>query len=111
MNITTKFHEIINIQENNSDEPIGTLNNPISNEEIEKIEKLLEEKLPTEIKELYSFANGQNDDGNGVLFGEEFCKADEIIRQLEFSQTLINSRTKTISNPQQSEKLIQQIVD
>src|SRR5690606_12007574 len=57
------------------------------------------------------FANGQNDDGNGVLFGEEFCKADEIIRQLEFSQTLINSRTKTISNPQQSEKLIQQIVD
>ena len=111
MNITTKFQEIINIQKNNSDEPIGTLNNPISDEEIEKIEKLLEEKLPTEIKELYSFANRQNDDGNGVLFGEEFCNADEIIRQLEFSQTLINSGTKTISNPQQSQKLIQQIVD
>ena len=111
MNITTKFQEIINIQRNNSDEPIGTLSNPISESNIEKIENLLEEKLPNEIKELYSLANGQNDDGNGVLFGDEFCNADEIIRQLEFSRTLINSGTKTILNPEQSDKLLKQIVD
>ena len=111
MNITTKFKEIIDIQKSNSDQPIGTLNNPISNSDIQKIENLLEEQLPSEIKELYSFANGQNDDGNGILFGENFCSADEIIRQLEFSRTLINSGTKTIANPEQSEKLINQIVD
>jgi cell wall assembly regulator SMI1 len=111
MNITTKFQKIIDIQKNNSEEAIGTLNNAISSSDIQKIESLLEEQLPLEITELYSFANGQNDSGNGILFGESFCSADEIIRQLEFSRTLIKSGTKTITNPEQSDRLIKQIVD
>lgn len=111
MNITTKLQKIIDIQKKESKEPIGTFNSPISIVDIEKIEILLEEKLPVEIKELYSFANGQNNDGRGILFGEEFCNADEIIRQLEFSRTLIKLETNTIVNPNQSEKLIKQIVD
>lgn len=111
MNITTEFNKILYILKNNSEEAIGTLNNPISSNDIQKIESLLEEQLPYEIKELYSFADGQNDDGNGIFFREKFCNADEIIRQLEYSRTLINSGMKTIANPEQSEKLIKQIVD
>jgi cell wall assembly regulator SMI1 len=111
MTITTKFQKIIDIQKNNSEEPIGTLNNPISTSEIQKIESLLDEQLPKEVKDLYSFANGQNDDGNGILLGEKFCSADEIIRHLVFSRTLITSGIKTIANPEQSEKLLKQIVD
>lgn len=111
MNITKKFQEIINIQKSNSDEPIGTLNNPISSNVIQKIENLLEEQLPTEIKELYSFADGQNDDGKGILFSEHFCNTDEIVRHLEFSRTLIKLENKSIENPEQSANLINKIVE
>jgi len=111
MNLTTKLQKIIDIQKKESKEPIGTLNSPISIMDIEKIELLLEEILPVDIKKLYSFANGQNSDGRGILFGEQFCSSDEIIQQLEFSRTLIKRDTNTIVNPNQSEKLVEQIVD
>ncbi|TNH02471.1 hypothetical protein FHQ26_04945 [Testudinibacter sp. TR-2022] len=111
MNIITKFQEIMAIQQNNVEASSGTLNPPVSDSELQKIENLLQESLPTEIKALYSFANGQNDDGNGIFFGDNFCRADEIIQQLEFSRSLIKPETKTIANPEQSEQLIRQIVD
>ncbi len=111
MNITAKFQQIIAIQKYNTDEQIGTLNNTISSKDIERIEKLLEEKLPNEIQELYAFADGQNNDGYGIFFGDAFCRADEIIRQLELSRTLINSGTKTITDPEKSQSLIIQIID
>ncbi len=110
MNITTKFREIISIYEKKSYRPIGTFNQPISSGAVEKIEHLLDEKLPSEIKELYSFANGQSNQGNGVFFGEWFCSSDEIIQSLEFSRTLIKPEIKTIANPKESENLLQQIV-
>jgi cell wall assembly regulator SMI1 len=109
--MTTKFQEILTFQKNNANEPIGNLNNPISNSDIEKIEQLLDEKLPIEIKELYTFANGQSNDGDGVLFGHGFCTSEEIIRQLEFNQPLPDPSTNFIANPEQSAKLIQKIVD
>ncbi len=111
MNITKKFQEIISIQNKQSVETAGALENPISNYEIAKIESLLEEELPNEIRELYFFANGQNDDVNGIFFGEQFCKADEIIRHLEFSRTLIKSVTNIISNPEKSNKILKKIID
>lgn len=111
MSITTKLQEIIAIQKNNSDAPIGTLNSPVSNNAIEKIELLLEEELPTEIKELYALANGQKEDGNGILFGEKFCSTEEILQQLEFSRTLLKPKSNSLANPEKSEKLIKEIVD
>lgn len=110
MNITTKLEEIIAIQRNNFKEPIGDLNPPIPGNDIEKIEQLLDEKLPVEIKALYTFANGQSDLGNGVLFGEKFCSSGDIIQQLEFSQSLLKPEAKSLSNPEESSTLIEKIV-
>ncbi len=111
MNITNKFLEIINIQNSNKNDFISKLNNPISISEIQRIEELLEEKLPKEIIDIYSFANGQKENENGVFFNEEFCSSSKIIEQLEFSKTLINKGTNTITEPEKSEKLIKKIVD
>ncbi|WP_051884678.1 SMI1/KNR4 family protein [Chryseobacterium luteum] len=110
MSITKKFQEIISLQKSHDEESPGILNPPISNSDIEEIEKLLEEKLPSEILELYCFANGQNDIGNGVLFGHSFCNSEEIIRQLQFSRSSIKPETNSILNPEQSEHLIEEII-
>ncbi|SHF41112.1 SMI1 / KNR4 family (SUKH-1) [Pedobacter caeni] len=110
MNITTKLQEIIAIQSSNSKEPIGDLNAPISVNDIEKIEQLLDEQLPIEIKALYRFANGQSDQGTGVLFGEKFCSSGDIIRQLKFSRSLIKPEAKSLSDPEKSAILIEKIV-
>jgi cell wall assembly regulator SMI1 len=111
MEIINKFQQIIEIQNENSNEKIGELNTPISNEHLFKIEKLISEPLSNEFKELYSFSNGQSFDGKGLLFGERFISSEEIIKQLEFSLTLVKPNDKTIDNPEKSEQLLKTIID
>jgi len=111
MDITNKFLEIINIQKSNNKDLTSKFNNPISISEIQRIEELLDEKLPKEIIDIYSIANGQKENENGVIFVEEFCNSSKIINNLEFSKTLTSKGTNSITNPEQSEKLIKKIVD
>jgi len=111
MEIIRKWKEIVNWQRNNSQEQIGDFAEPITEEQFSVLEKLLEEFLPLEFKMLYQFSNGQTESGNGMLFGERFISSDEIIRQLEFSRTLIKPENKSIENPEKSGNLINKIVE
>ncbi|WP_412476225.1 SMI1/KNR4 family protein [Flavobacterium sp. TBRC 19031] len=111
MNITTKFQKILAFQMDNKVDIIDALNNTISISQIDKIENLLKEKLPDDIIELYTYANGQKQNDKGIFFDFSFCTADEIIKQLEFSKSLLNPKIKDISNPEQSEKMIKKVVD
>ncbi|NLF42257.1 MAG: hypothetical protein GX587_06145 [Bacteroidales bacterium] len=111
MNLIDKIKEIKRIQEVRTNELIGAFNSPINESEIKKIENLIEEPLPLDFKELYLFANGQSNEGKGLLLGEQFIDSNEIIRQLEFSRTLIKPEVKAIDNPQKSQELIKKIVD
>lgn len=111
MNIISKLEEIKRLQEVNSDENIGVFNSPITESEILRIENLIEEPLPLDFKQLYLYANGQGNEDKGILLGELFIDSNEIIRQLEFSRTLIKPETKTIDNPQKSQDLLQKIID
>lgn len=111
MNIYSKLEEIKRLQEVNSDKQIGLFNSPIAENEIQQIENLIGETLPTDFKQSYLHANGQDNESDGLLLGELFMHSDEIVRQLEFSRTLIKPEVKTIDNPQESKELIQKIVD
>jgi len=111
MSITKKIQDIVSLQKIHDGEPPGILSPPISNREIEEIEKLLEDKLPSEMLELYRFANGQDDAGNGVLFGHSFCNSEEIIRHLQFCRKSIKTETAEVLDPKQSEPLIKGIID
>ncbi|WP_051878474.1 SMI1/KNR4 family protein [Chryseobacterium sp. FH1] len=111
MSITKKFQNIISLQNSYDDEPSGILNPPIPSIDIEKIERLIEDKLPSEILELYGFANGQDDAGNGVFFGHSFCNSAEIIRHLQLSRKSLKPETAEVPDPKQSEPLIKEIID
>lgn len=111
MELKNKLEQIVRIQEEFSAEKPGPLNPPISQTQIQQLESLLEEPLPADLIQLYSFANGQSDDGHGIFFGERFISAGEIASQLDFSRSLIRPEKNEIRYPEQSTKLLKQIVD
>lgn len=111
MSVVNKLKQIIQIQDERSTEKTGEFNTPVSAEHLLQIEQLLGEPLSNEFKELYSFSDGQAMDGKGLLFGERFISAEEIIRQLEFSLTLVKPKDKSLEHPEKSEGLIKKIID
>lgn len=111
MTIVDKLNQIIQLQNEHSSEKIGAFNPPVTVENLLKIEQLIGEPLSDEFKELYSFSDGQTTDGREVLFGERFISAEEIIRQLEFSLTLVKPKGKSLEHPEKSESLIKKIID
>jgi hypothetical protein len=111
MDLVNKLQEIILIQNDNSDEKIGELNAPIEERQITQIEKLLGEPLCDEFIKLYSYADGQIEGGKGILFGERFVSSEELIRQLQFSLTLVKPEIKKIENKERSDQLIKKIID
>jgi cell wall assembly regulator SMI1 len=111
MNLINKWNEIISWQKENLTNKLADLSNPVSEKQIIKIEALLEESVPFEFRQLYSFADGQESNGDGLLFGDCFVDSNQIIQNLEFSRTLIKPQNPSIENPQKSEELIKKIVD
>jgi cell wall assembly regulator SMI1 len=111
MDLLHKLQQIISIQNKNSEEKNGELNDPIKEQQIARIEKLLGETLNEECIKLYSYADGQMEGGKGVLFGERFISSEEVIHHLEFSHTLVKPENKRIENKEKSDELIKKIVD
>lgn len=111
MGVSTKFRQLLDVQRSALGRPTGTLNDPISKDEIERIEILIGEELPEAFTEIYNFANGQYFGSEGVFFGWYFCDSDEIIQSLEFSRTRIKPEKRNIENPDESKLLVEQIVN
>jgi cell wall assembly regulator SMI1 len=111
MGVSTKFRQLLDVQRSALSRPTGKLNDPISKDEIERIEKLIGEELPEAFVELYGLANGQSFDSQGVFFGWQFCGSAEIIQSLEFSRSLIKSEKQSIENPYKSKVLVEHTVN
>jgi cell wall assembly regulator SMI1 len=109
MGITEKFQKILSLQ-HSSNGLAASLNSPASISNINRIEELVEEKLPGELKDLLLFADGQGNKTEGVFFGHQFCHSADIIGQLQFGLSLIKPAVKTIKDPAASDKLIKEIV-
>lgn len=109
MNLIEKYKEIINWQRVNLSESLADLSLPIPEQQFAEIEKLLGEVVPPQVRELYSFANGQKDNGEGILFGHGFITADEIIRQLTISRSFVKPPNPVIVNPTKSKELLDQV--
>lgn len=111
MSVVDKFQEIIQVQTDDSETKPSKLNAPASDISLERIEHLLGEPLPAEIRTLYKYANGQEANSEGIFFGERFMSAEEISDQLEFSRSLIKPENKIIEDPEKSDELIKKIID
>ena len=69
-----------------------SLGKPIIVEEVEEIEKMIDESFPEDLLEIFEKANGQNEKTKKMLFlGLEYMNSQQIIKHLEFCNSLIKS--------------------
>lgn len=80
---------------------------------IQKIEELLEEEFPAELKLLYTHYNGEREeeDTYGTFFGHRLVHTDEIISQLEYCKELVKPLHPKVNDPHRSGELIKEIVE
>lgn len=106
-----KWLELYNWQKQHR--KLNRLNAGADPKKLERIEQMIQEKLPESFKTLYLAHDGENEDGDGepVLFNHGFVGTSEIIRQLEFSVGLLKPTNRSLTHPEQSRKMEKQIAD
>lgn len=89
----------------------ATLNPPASAADLAAIERLIGESLPDDVRSLYGYADGQVDDSPGLFHADRFMSAAEVVRQLEFSVSLVKPERPAVDDPLASERIIRRIVE
>ena len=105
-----KLEEITKWFAENAKETPMSLSREVEVEKFQKIETLLGEPLPKVFKAIYQKYNGESGEGMGTFMGHAFLSLDEIISSLEFSKTLVKPLNRQITNPEASQKIIDQIL-
>jgi len=101
------FDNIIKWQIENSNLNSNCLKAPIEPNSINEIEKLLEEKFPDDLLELYSYSDGQIQDTSIYAFlGLEFMSSLDIINHIKLCKSLIKGELKKSNK---SDSLIEEI--
>jgi len=86
------FENIINWQKENLGLDSGSLSNSIVQNEVNQIEQMIDESFPNDLLEIYEIGNGQNNKTNRMSFlGLEYMNIQQIIKHLEFCNSLIKS--------------------
>lgn len=92
-----------------TDEPsvemVGELNSPASSIKLRQLESFVGESLPKDFKDLYMYANGQ-DDGCGIFYGNEFLSLEAIMSQLELSKQFSNKSAQKILSKKTMKELV-----
>ena len=110
MTLTEKFEKIADWSAQNKDIEINKLKKGSGVSFFEKIESQIDEKLPDDFKELYNNVNGEDGESYGVLFGNRFLEADEVVLQLEFGVELLKPKDRKILNEEKSNAIIELII-
>ena len=101
------FENIINWQKENLSLGSRSLSKPVIVEEVEQVEKMIEESFPKDLLEIFEIANGQNNEAKKMSFlGLEYMNSQQIVNHLEFCNSLIKSE---IQVSDKSDSLIEKI--
>ena len=109
MNITDKIEHIADWTSENISRKTNKINQESGEFDFEKIEKLIDEKLPTDFIQIYKKFNGEKGNSDGILFGLEFLTTKMIITELEFSLTLVKPKERKVINKTKSEHILNEI--
>lgn len=102
--------EIIDIRDKQNKKNHIRLNPSICSENIKRIESLIEEKIPDDFIELYSYADGQVIEDYPFIF-DEFMSSSQIIDSLEFSLKLKKPTIPKISTSEMCYYYLNRIKD
>ena len=89
------FENIISWQIENLNLSLNSLNTPILEKEVKVLEDILGESFPENLLEIYKIANGQSTTTKEMGFlGLRYMNASQIIKHLEFCNSLIKSEVQ-----------------
>lgn len=111
MTITEKLKKIIELQSEKFDWKLNSLNDGANENQITEINKLIGEKMPIELADLYISNNGESGDKRCCFLGHQFMSINEVIKLIEFGLSLVKPSERKIDNPEKSKELLNQIVD
>ncbi|CAF0865870.1 unnamed protein product [Rotaria sordida] len=81
MSVSGSFVRIESWLSKNAPNILGQLNKPISSiDELDKVEKMLDAKLPPSVREAYTFHNGESPESKGLFGGWRWLPLNEIIQ-------------------------------
>lgn len=109
MSLIDKLEQIAIWTAKNDDREINRLKKESGHSYFEKIESQIAEKLPADFIELYSNCNGEDGESYGVLFGNRFLEADEVVLQLEFGVELLKPTERKILDEEKSNAILELI--
>lgn len=89
----------------------AALNPPAREADLDAIEGLVGEPLPAEVRALYAAADGQAEDTLGLFHAERFISSAEMLRQLEFSFSLVKPERPRVLDPAASDKIVRSIAE
>ena len=111
MGISEQLKEIVSLKASLPGGAKIALNPPARTADLEAVERLIGEALPSELLELYGFADGQQEDSEGLFHSERFISMAEAIKQLEFSVSLVKPERPAVDDPVASERIVRRIVE
>lgn len=106
-NTQAKFIELLNWYQSYAKKKYP-LNGPSDASQIKKIEKMIGEKFPDELNEIYSVNDGETN--TEAFFGETFMPMDEIRKALIFSVNNAKKEAKKPDNPEKKAELLGKII-
>lgn len=83
MNISEKLKRIIELQSEKFDWKLNSLNDGANENQVAEIDKLIGEKIPTELTDLYLANNGESGDERSCFLGHRFIPIDEMAKQID----------------------------
>lgn len=106
MNGLQKFEYITQWYSSNTSEEVSKLKLQENIGLISKIESIIGEPIPDEIKELFSKYDGEDKSGYGTFIGHSLVSLEEFEKELISSRSRIKPQKPHISNPKKSEEII-----
>lgn len=111
MTITEKLKKIIDLQSEKFDWELNSLNEGVNENQLVEIEKLIVDKMPTDLADLYLANNGESGEERCCFLGHRFMPINEVSKQIEFGLSLVKPTERKLNNPEKSKELLDKIVE
>ncbi|WP_278923857.1 SMI1/KNR4 family protein [Pseudophaeobacter profundi] len=111
MTALLKFERIIQWQVEVNEDVIRSVVPQEKSERIKRVEGLVGDVLPADLKTLYEKYDGENDSGLGSFLGHSFMGLNDIEQHLLFCKTLIKPKNPVVEDIEKSNQILQSIIE
>lgn len=110
LDLSHKWHTLTNWLKENIPSKYKQLNGPADKNLLKRIEKLIGEPLPQNIKDLYLTNNGERGYGSAIFFGDVFIPLSRVAEMIESALDEVKPARRFVADQKKSDAIIKKIV-